>query len=716
MDNKTQFEWVEFYTAFSKELLKYENNRKGLLDKLIAVYDDLKMKFPKLEENESIIDIDPFTVYGLFNKGITEANRVSVIRALAKAFNISADVQIPTSFNGVPVLNNLKAVFFGWNRNGTSDIDNLWKLFRIASAYADDKNNNVALRGEFISIYNDVIKQNCIKWNITMGLFWIRPYKYLNLDSRTRWYITNYCVEIIGGDKRVLNNVPQGEKYLSLCDMSINALGGSKYQYHNLCELSFEAFAESERVNLAQKTESEDSIIVDENENAVHYWLFAPGTNASRWEDFYNAGIMAIDMGDIGDLSTYESKEQMREAMRKAFNKPDTSFKNDGHAAWQFAKEMKEGDIIIAKRGNYEIIGRGIVESAYIYDNTRPNKFWNVRKVRWTHKGKWEHPWHPMVAKTLTDITPYTDTVRKINALFESEGEEEIEIPETIYPPYSADDFLKEVYMSDIEYNILVDLVKEKKNIILQGAPGVGKTYAAKRLAYSIMGVQDSNRVMMIQFHQSYSYEDFIMGYRPTEKGGFELHKGPFYEFCKLAESDNENDYFFIIDEINRGNLSKIFGELFMLIESDKRSKVRLQLLYSNEKFTVPANVHIIGMMNTADRSLAMLDYALRRRFAFFEMKPGFSTDRFIEYRQNLNEPRFDRLINSIEMLNKDISDDEALGDGFRIGHSYFCNLKNGHTLSNIVEYEIIPLLKEYWFDEPNKVANWSNILRSAIK
>lgn len=208
------------------------------------------------------------------------------------------------------------------------------------------------------------------------------------------------------------------------------------------------------------------------------------------------------------------------------------------------------------------------------------------------------------------------------------------------------------------------------------------------------------------------------MGYRPTENGGFVLKLGPFYNFCKKAENDSENEYFFIIDEINRGNISKIFGELFMLVEKDKRAKVKLQLLYSDEKFSVPENVYIIGLMNTADRSLAMLDYALRRRFAFYDMKPGFETEKFIEYRMNLHNPKFDKLIGAIESLNNAIAADDSLGEGFVIGHSYFCDLKNADDdrLHNIVEYEIIPMLKEYWFDEPTKVKNWSNILRGAIQ
>ncbi|MBR2046319.1 MAG: AAA family ATPase, partial [Agathobacter sp.] len=275
---------------------------------------------------------------------------------------------------------------------------------------------------------------------------------------------------------------------------------------------------------------------------------------------------------------------------------------------------------------------------------------------------------------------------------------------------------LDEVYMDEESYNTLVELLDTKYNIILQGAPGVGKTFAAKRLAYSIMGEKDTSRVSMVQFHQSYSYEDFIQGYRPFENG-FKLEMGAFYKFCKAAEIDNERPYFFIIDEINRGNLSKIFGELMMLIESDKRGE-KLKLLYKDEWFTVSKNVRIIGMMNTADRSLAMMDYALRRRFAFFDFVPAFASDGFKKYLADKNNEKLEKLIDIVENLNFAISSDESLGEGFRIGHSYFCTTKDitDNWLSAVVEYEIIPLLKEYWFDEPAKVRDWSANLRGAIK
>lgn len=337
--------------------------------------------------------------------------------------------------------------------------------------------------------------------------------------------------------------------------------------------------------------------------------------------------------------------------------------------------------------------------------------------MKWTHHGEWPYPGKAAM-KTLTDVTPYSDFVEKLNNIFDDDTSEDVEEVEKLYSSYTKDDFLSDVFMSEEEYERLKSVLAFKKNIILQGAPGVGKTYTAKRLAYSLMGEKNIERVMMVQFHQSYSYEDFIMGFRPSDNG-FELSRGAFYNFCKKAELDISNDYFFIIDEINRGNLSKIFGELFMLIENDKRGAL-LQLVYSDEKFSIPENLYIIGMMNTADRSLAMLDYALRRRFAFFELQPGFDTDGFKTYQTIINNRKLDDLIACVKNLNFAIVADESLGEGFCIGHSYFCNLTpesvNDQVISNIVEYELIPLLKEYWFDEPTLVREWSERLRSTIK
>lgn len=281
---------------------------------------------------------------------------------------------------------------------------------------------------------------------------------------------------------------------------------------------------------------------------------------------------------------------------------------------------------------------------------------------------------------------------------------------------YTKSDFLDEVYMTEKRYENLVAVLRNKKNIILQGAPGVGKTFAARRLAWSMMGEKDDSRIEFVQFHQNYSYEDFMMGYKPVEDG-FELKYGIFYRFCQKAANQPDKEFFFIIDEINRGNMSKIFGELLMLIEKDYRG-TKATLAYNGLSFSVPRNLYIIGMMNTADRSLAMIDYALRRRFSFFEVEPGFDSEGFIHYQNGLNNETLNELISKVKDLNHEIALDKSLGKGFCIGHSYFCgrDVCTDEWLHSIVNYDILPMLSEYWFDDPNKLQRWENILQGVFQ
>lgn len=281
---------------------------------------------------------------------------------------------------------------------------------------------------------------------------------------------------------------------------------------------------------------------------------------------------------------------------------------------------------------------------------------------------------------------------------------------------YTKSDFLDEVYMTEKRYENLVAVLRNKKNIILQGAPGVGKTFAARRLAWSMMGEQDDSRFEFVQFHQNYSYEDFMMGYKPVEDG-FELKYGIFYRFCQKAANQPDKEFFFIIDEINRGNMSKIFGELLMLIEKDYRG-TKATLAYNGLSFSVPKNLYIIGMMNTADRSLAMIDYALRRRFSFFEVEPGFDSEGFIHYQNGLNNETLNELISKVKDLNHEIALDKSLGKGFCIGHSYFCgrDICTDEWMHSIVDYDILPMLSEYWFDDPNKLQRWENILQGVFQ
>lgn len=458
--------------------------------------------------------------------------------------------------------------------------------------------------------------------------------------------------------------------------------------------------------------------IWQQNDTNIKYWIYAPGEKASKWEFCIEHNLMCLGWDKIGCFRDYGSMENIKKKLQEVYNNPGGTFTNDKLAIWDFATTMKPGDIIYAKLGLKKIIGRGIVESEYAFDDNLP-EYKNLRQVKWTHIGEWDIEGQ-LPLKTLTDITKYPNFVKTLEALFEGkETEEAVEATsDHITPTYTKEDFLNEVFINETEYNKLLQLIKRKKNVILQGAPGVGKTFSAKRLAYSIMGEKDENRIELIQFHQNYSYEDFIMGYKPNEEGRFNLVEGSFYRFCKKAEQKPEKDFFFIIDEINRGNLSKIFGELFMLIEKDYRNE-KIKLAYRDEYFSVPHNVHIIGMMNTADRSLAMIDYALRRRFSFYDMVTGFDTKSFKDYIYNIQNECFEHVIHSIQELNHVISNDNSLGQGFCIGHSYFCNLSSdtcsNEILSNIIEYDIIPMLKEYWFDNEDKFNKQAEKLRNAL-
>lgn len=714
------FEWVNFYKEFARTLLNYKDNRSGLVKKIKQIYVNSGIDMPTLDRPD-LIDIDPFTTFGLFNKSSQKtSNRIKILDEIKNLFEI--DSPVPGSFESIPVLNNQNATYYDFQEyRSENDMNDLWNLFVNALKYADSQTSET--RNELSKSFDTVInKRGNGNSKVTMGLYWIAPETFLNLDSRNEWYI--YKSGKLPED--LVNNLPAIEpkissnKYFDIVEKITTYLKSANSEFKDFKELSYEAWKHSSEVNeqikLKKQEEEKTSAFVDDNISETHYWIIAPGSNANKWDVCSKNGIIGIGWEEMGDLSSYNTRTDMQNKMKEIWG-ADKSYKNDSLATWQFVNEMKPGDIVYAKKGMHKIIGRGIVKSPYYYDDKAKYSFNNLRNVEWTNIGEWDHE-DQIVLKVLTDITRYTKYVQELESMF-TDSEGNLQVPAEIeYSKYTKEDFLKEVYLDDKQYDILINLIKNKMNVILQGAPGVGKTYAAKRLAYSIIGEMNKERVMMVQFHQSYSYEDFIEGYRPSsDNNGFEIKKGSFYNFCKIAEEDKEHSYFFIIDEINRGNLSKIFGELFMLIESDKRDNT-LQLLYSDEKFSVPGNVYIIGLMNTADRSLALLDYALRRRFSFYEMKPAFNQKGFVDYVNEKNNSKFNNLIECVKSLNEKIKNDNSLGEGFCIGHSYFCELDSvdDDTLNNIVEYELIPLLKEYWFDEPDLVRQWSDSLRNSIK
>lgn len=449
-------------------------------------------------------------------------------------------------------------------------------------------------------------------------------------------------------------------------------------------------------VSVTQTTDDLDSTEVEVNEPINFWWLNA------------NPAIWKISDYKEGDRQTYTTHNE----------------KGNKRRIYKYFEVVKPGDLIIGYESSptkqikaiYEVT-KGIHVSA------------NGEEIEFELIEKLEIPIHWNDMKNNPLLVKCEVFINNQGSLFKLTEEEYDIIREIIdnkniisekksssssIKKYNFFEDADKPFISEADFKQTVALLKRKKNIILQGPPGVGKTFIARKLAYEVMQEEKDANIEMVQFHQSYSYEDFVQGLRPTLNGGFQLKDGIFYDFCKdKALVHPDRPFFFVIDEINRGNLSKVFGELMMLIEADKRSeKYALKLTYAeddDDRFYVPDNLYIIGTMNTADRSLAIVDYALRRRFAFVTLQPDYG-DNFRSFliSKGLSEALVEHICTSVSKVNTTIMADPNLGEGFQIGHSYFCTFSASQDETEwwheVLKFELKPLLEEIWFDDMNKV------------
>ena len=430
-----------------------------------------------------------------------------------------------------------------------------------------------------------------------------------------------------------------------------------------------------------------------------NHWVIACGINSNQWDNFKNNNLIAIGWDNLGDLSKFKSKQEIFDKLKDERSEGDPDPRNDALCCYDFVNSMKVNDLVFVKKGTSKLVAYGKIIGDYKYDENL-SEYRNIRSVEWINIK--ENEIDPITGKTLTNFNKYPETVEKYLKLMANDNNKDLELNE-----------LKDTFFSEEFFNNIIDTLKVKKNIILQGPPGTGKTFISKKLAERITGKKEN--IFSIQFHQSYSYEEFVVGYKPNNEGNFALQKGSLIQICEKAKQNENENFVMFIDEINRANISKVFGELLSLIENDKRGPENaVKILYSENdiNFYIPSNLYFICAMNTADRSLKMVDYALRRRFSFFEFKPEFDKPEFKNFLKdkNVNAKTIDRIVNNISKVNQQISDDNfELGDGYCIGHSYFCPKGNSSDsfgdqwYEQIIEYEIKPLINEYYFDKPDQ-------------
>lgn len=694
-----QFTWTEIYQELATTLLSWQERQTELIAFLDGLHKEGYVVSSVQDKNRDgerflLTEIDPFTFFGVFNRQIKDENRIAILAQIKQHFQLQSP--LPADFTGIPVVNNQSSWFFAYHGlRKLNDIPDLWRLFRLALQDAPLQNP------QFRQAFDVALTIRRVNINLTMGLFWIRPDTFLGLDRQNRAYL----------DIELPKVGLTAEFYAEVVEKFV---AGEK----TFLELSYLAW-QSGRKTATESKINDLSPLIQKNNTC---WLVG-----AYWDDrdprdqttrFLEEGIWENGYTDryLDDVKSMQVNDKI------AIKAATTQRKNlpfEAHDHTVSRMDIKAVGTIVANR----VDGR-TVEVEWEPDFVEKSwYFFTNRSTVWRLKTDEDYKFKQYSQKLIDFI--WGDKEQEYDWFCEKWwGEQDSdksrlpEISEVGSTPYSIEDIVASgVFLEEAELHKILNRLHTKKAMILQGTPGVGKTFIARKLAYALMEEVDNDRLEMVQFHQSYSYDDFVRGYRPLpgQAGSFGLQDGVFHEFCQKAAQDPDREYAFIIDEINRGNLSLIFGELLMLIESDKRGpEFAIPLVYRNQdepRFFIPSNVYLIGLMNVADRSLAMVDYALRRRFAFITLLPQYESHLFQEWLLDRLLPKeiVDLITSRMSALNRAIKEDSLLGENYQIGHSYFCPKGDNFAeldrdwYTDIVETEIAPLLKEYWFDNAKK-------------
>jgi DNA polymerase III delta prime subunit len=754
------YPWIPIYRELGARLLDYRDRQKELIE-MLAEARKAGHKVVLLTDRDDddhvipLTEMDPFTFFASFNRTGNYADRAGVLQMAKERFSLESPV--PETFEALPIVNAQASWFFPYRKHRQQgDVASLWDLATSATSLEDPAALPVDLFDRCLRIRSVGMAK------LTMGLFWIRPDIFLPFDANTREYLSR---------RGITATATTGSEYVDLLQTAQGQLKES------LVEISDKAYSERERLSFPELKIDQDKlrlavertlrpILIEEGQLAEdgpegyqHHRVIPQASRALQPDnlkrDAVAAVIEAIDQ-HVNLLSHFEvskAHDFLREAdpAEVLMNVEDLLYGSDAldlrlgrFLEWSDPRRGEDEKVLsinstvasyllavvdplrnaFCKPDTYRkaavaLLGNGTTETDPIRRQLHANQFYSavLDLLRRELDNAMSDLMHVHIAFYLMQASreepDWDHLVREPSPVSPTRIE-----PNT----YSIEEAVKELFVDRETFEWWLDVLRSKKNIILQGPPGVGKTFVARRIAYALMGERERGRVEMVQFHQSYGYEDFIQGYRPAGEGGFDLRNGVFFEFCERAERNPEKQYVFIIDEINRGNLSKIFGELMMLIEPDKRGRdhaIPLTYSPSGERFAVPENVYLLGMMNTADRSLAMVDYALRRRFAFIDLEPAFGQATFKAYLENrgVRQEVIEQINESLHALNEHIRRDTAhLGPGFCIGHSYFCPTDdnreyNAAWYERVIRMEIAPLIREYWFDDADRARRWISTL-----